>query len=167
VNSSCLNNCSFFISPNLYNNTNENSFVYIYLLIASTGQKEFCSIPVQSVEAVLLEKYHVRCARGIFTFFAFLMMVLIWRIEHSFCLTCVESKNYAGDYVELFDGNEGGVAETQQPLIEVNAHGIVDETSSAQSAPEDSTSEDSNNTTIKILSHLQMVIKTIGGRGSC
>jgi hypothetical protein len=78
------------------------------------------------------------------------MMVLIWRIELSFCLICTESKTSAGDDVELFDNNEGEVAETQQPLIEVNSHGIVDESSSAQSAPEDSTPEDSNNNTIKI-----------------
>ena len=74
----------------------------------------------------MLEKYRVRCARGIFTSFALLMMVLIWRIEQSFFVTCAESKNSAGDDVELFDNNEGEVAETQQPLIEVNSHGIVD-----------------------------------------
>ena len=77
-----------------------------------------------------------------------------------FCPTCAESKNSAGDDEELFDGNEGEVAETQQPLIEDNTRGIVDESSSTQSAPEDSTpedstsedstSEDTNNATVKI-----------------
>jgi hypothetical protein len=43
-----------------------------------------------------------------------------------FCTTCTESKNSAGDNAELFNG-DGEVAETQQPLLEVNARGIGDE----------------------------------------